>query len=93
MGLMIEKVQQDIGKKLRLWHARCGLVAVEIGQCRIVKVLNNRNQPTVFGHPRPGQSFPVFIQNRIKLIWVVSYTGQSFQPETVGQEKVIKRPM
>jgi hypothetical protein len=66
-------MQQDIRKDLRLRHARRCFVTVEIGQSRIIILLDNRNQPIIFGYTRPGKFGAVIIQNCIKLVWVITF--------------------
>jgi hypothetical protein len=56
---------------------------VEIDQRRIVVLIDGGDQPVVFGDTCPGQFRAVLMQNRMKTVWVVAFTGQPFQPKAV----------
>ena len=58
----------------------CGLpeivfVAVKTGECSLIILFDNGNQPNVFGNSCPGQFDPVLVNNGIKLVRVIAFAG------------------
>ena len=64
---------------------------MKTSQCCFIVLSGDLDHPIVFCNTSLGWFDPVFIQDCIKIVWKVAFTGQSFQPKPVGQQQMIQR--
>jgi len=93
MRLMIEQMEENVGKSLRLWFSRHGEIVQGGSERGFVITTDDGDQPFILGGPRPRQVATILIEDGIELVRRIAFTCQALQPQTIRQQKMVERPV
>jgi hypothetical protein len=93
MGLMIEKMKQNILQCLLVRLARSRLVRNGFDEIGVPIASNDIYQTTILRDPGAKEILPIFVQDHVEAIRVIPCPGQAFQPYAIREQQMIQRAM